>query len=77
MPKFPKDAPKAQVVATLEALGFQIVRERERALGRAAEPPGSVSADESTSSPAIPVSLFSGCPPRAMACLETGSDLGK
>jgi predicted RNA binding protein YcfA (HicA-like mRNA interferase family) len=29
MPKFPKDAPKAHVVATLEALGFQIVRERE------------------------------------------------
>ena len=29
MPKFPKDAPKAQVVTALEALGFQIVRERE------------------------------------------------
>lgn len=29
MPKFPKDAPKTQVVAALEALGFQIVRERE------------------------------------------------
>jgi hypothetical protein len=29
MPKFPKDAPKAGVVASLEALGFQIVRERE------------------------------------------------
>ena len=29
MPKFPKDAPKAQVVTALEALGFKIVRERE------------------------------------------------
>ncbi len=29
MPKFPKDAPKAHVVSALEALGFQIVRERE------------------------------------------------
>jgi hypothetical protein len=30
--------------------------------------------DGSTSSPAIPVFLFSGCPPRATACPETGSD---
>jgi predicted RNA binding protein YcfA (HicA-like mRNA interferase family) len=29
MAQFPKDAPKARVVATLQALGFQIVRERE------------------------------------------------
>lgn len=29
MDKFPKDAPRTRVVATLEALGFQIVRERE------------------------------------------------
>lgn len=29
MAKFPKDASRARVVAALEALGFQIVRERE------------------------------------------------
>lgn len=29
MPKFPKNAPKAHVVSALEAIGFQIVRERE------------------------------------------------
>ena len=29
MGKFPKDAPRTRVVAALEALGFQIVRERE------------------------------------------------
>lgn len=29
MDKFPKDAPRTRVVAALEALGFQIVRERE------------------------------------------------
>jgi predicted RNA binding protein YcfA (HicA-like mRNA interferase family) len=29
MGKFPKDASRARVVASLEALGFQIVRERE------------------------------------------------
>lgn len=29
MVKFPKDAPKAKVLRTLEYLGFQIVREAE------------------------------------------------
>lgn len=29
MGKFPKDAPRTRVAAALEALGFQIVRERE------------------------------------------------
>jgi hypothetical protein len=40
-------------------------------------PGGAFPSLPSPSSPAIPVSLFSGRPPRATACPETGSDLGK
>ena len=29
MPKFPVDAPKRKVIKTLQALGFEMVRERE------------------------------------------------
>jgi predicted RNA binding protein YcfA (HicA-like mRNA interferase family) len=29
MPKFPVDAPKSRVIASLQALGFQMLRERE------------------------------------------------
>jgi predicted RNA binding protein YcfA (HicA-like mRNA interferase family) len=36
MPKFPVDAPKTRVLLTLQALGFEIVRQREHiALQRA------------------------------------------
>ncbi len=38
--KFPVDAPRARVVRTLQALGFQIVREREHIAMRRMNPDG-------------------------------------
>jgi predicted RNA binding protein YcfA (HicA-like mRNA interferase family) len=42
MPKFPVDAPQARVLRALQALGFQLVREREHIALRRQNPDGSV-----------------------------------
>ena len=41
MPKFPVDAPKVRVVKTLQALGFQLVREAEHIAMTRTNPDGS------------------------------------
>ena len=42
MPKFPGDAPKERVLRALQALGFQLVREREHLALRRENQDGSV-----------------------------------
>ena len=40
MPRFPRDAPKRRVIATLERLGFELIRDREHVQMRRREPDG-------------------------------------
>jgi predicted RNA binding protein YcfA (HicA-like mRNA interferase family) len=40
MPKFPRDAPKRRVIATLQVLGFELIRDREHVQMRRQEADG-------------------------------------
>jgi predicted RNA binding protein YcfA (HicA-like mRNA interferase family) len=42
MAKFPRDAPKRRVIATLELLGFELIRDREHVQMRRREPDGMI-----------------------------------
>jgi predicted RNA binding protein YcfA (HicA-like mRNA interferase family) len=42
MPKFPRDAPKRRVVAALELLGFEMIRDREHVQMRRRKADGTV-----------------------------------
>jgi len=42
MSKFPRDAPKRQVIRALERLGFELIRDREHVQMRRHNPDGSV-----------------------------------
>lgn len=42
MPRFPRDAPKRQVIRALERLGFELIRDREHIQMRRRNPDGSI-----------------------------------